>query len=197
VSGSTWLVVGLGNIGEQYQKTRHNIGVMGVSNLANDLNVGFSRHKKTNSFIAEAKKADHKIIMAYLDCYMNESGGPTKSLLNFFDVSTDKLIVFHDELDLDFLDLRIKFSGGDNGHNGLKSIRAAVGSGDFFRVRLGIGRPTTQQDPASYVLEKFSKNQAEELPSYLSQASAATQILIEKDLSSAQNLYNKKAGSNE
>lgn len=197
MSDSTWLVVGLGNIGEQYQKTRHNIGVMGVNELAIDLNVSFSRHKKTNSFIAEAKKADNKIIMAYLDCYMNESGGPTKSLLNFFDVSTDKLIVFHDELDLDFLDLRIKFAGGDNGHNGLKSIRAAVGSGDFYRVRLGIGRPITQQDPASYVLEKFSKSQVEELPSYLSQASAATQVLIEKDLSSAQNLYNKKAGLNE
>ncbi len=197
MTGSTWLVVGLGNAAEQYQKTRHNIGVMAVDKLVQELNLGFSRHKKTNSFIAEVKKSENKIVMAYLDCYMNESGGPTKSLLNFFDIQTENLIVLHDELDLDFGDLRIKFSGGDNGHNGLKSIRSAINSGDFYRVRLGIGRPITQQDPASYVLEKFSKTEIPLLPQYLAAASAATQILIEKDLTSAQNLFNKKAGQNE
>jgi peptidyl-tRNA hydrolase, PTH1 family len=197
VAGSTWLVVGLGNAAEQYQKTRHNIGVMAVAQLAQELKLGFSRHKKTNSFIAEVKTSENKIVLAYLDCYMNESGSPTKSLLNFFDIQTENLIVLHDELDLDFCDLRIKFSGGDNGHNGLKSIRSAVNSGDFYRVRLGIGRPITQQDPASYVLEKFSKTEIPLLPQYLTAAAAATQLLIEKDLTSAQNLFNKKAGQNE
>jgi PTH1 family peptidyl-tRNA hydrolase len=197
MTDSTWLVVGLGNIGEQYQKTRHNVGVMAAKELAVGFGEKFSRHKKTNAFIAEAKKSESKIIIAYLDCYMNESGGPTKALMQFFNISNENLIVVHDELDLEFSELRIKFSGGDNGHNGLKSIRAALATGDFYRLRLGIGRPITQQDPASYVLEKFSKSEEASLEDFTKAATNATETLILHGLNTAQNSYNKKAGSNE
>jgi PTH1 family peptidyl-tRNA hydrolase len=105
--------------------------------------------------------------------------------------------VVHDELDLEFSELRIKFSGGDNGHNGLKSIRAALATGDFYRLRLGIGRPITQQDPASYVLEKFSKSEEASLEDFTKAATNATETLILHGLNTAQNSYNKKAGSNE
>jgi peptidyl-tRNA hydrolase, PTH1 family len=197
VTDSTWLVVGLGNIDGQYQKTRHNVGVMAVQNLAVGFNENFSRHKKTNSFLAQAKQGSQKILMAYLDCYMNESGGPTKSLMQFFNVPEANLIVLHDELDLDFENLRVKFAGGDNGHNGLKSIRAAVGSGDFYRVRLGIGRPMTQQDPASYVLEKFSNSEFSKLDKFLADSSDAIKTLMSDGLSQAQNLHHKRAEQNE
>jgi PTH1 family peptidyl-tRNA hydrolase len=197
VTDATWLVVGLGNIGEQYQKTRHNIGVLALEKLSTEVDSNFSRQKKTNSFIAEAKDGGNKIVLAYLDCYMNESGGPTKSLMQFFKVTPERLIVLHDELDLDFLNLRVKFSGGDNGHNGLKSIRGALGTGDFYRVRLGIGRPKTQQDTASYVLEKFSKAEAAEQEEFLSRAAIATRTLINHGLAAAQNKFNQKVVENE
>lgn len=192
MTDATWLVVGLGNIGEQYQKTRHNIGVRALEKLSQEVNTSFSRHKKTNSFLAEAKDGRNKLILAYLDCYMNESGGPTKALMQFFKVVPEKLIVLHDELDLDYLNLRIKFSGGDNGHNGLKSIRTALNTGDFYRVRLGIGRPKTQQDAASYVLEKFSKSEEATLDEFFTRTAGATRVLVSAGLAAAQNEYNQK-----
>lgn len=197
MTDSTWLVVGLGNIDEQYQKTRHNVGVMAIRHLVESFNEKFSRHKKTNSFLAQAKEGSQKILMAYLDCYMNESGGPTKSLMQFFNVSEEHLVILHDELDLDFENLRIKFAGGDNGHNGLKSIRAAIGNGEFHRVRLGIGRPKTQQDPASFVLEKFSQSESSKLEEFLAESTSAIQTLMRDGLSQAQNLYHKRVDQNE
>lgn len=197
MTDSTWLVVGLGNIDEQYQKTRHNVGVMAIKHLAESFNEKFSRHKKTNSFLAQAKEGSQKILMAYLDCYMNESGGPTQSLMQFFNVSEEHLVILHDELDLDFENLRIKFAGGDNGHNGLKSIRAAIGNGEFHRVRLGIGRPKTQQDPASFVLEKFSQSESSKLEEFLAESTSAIQTLMRDGLSQAQNLYHKRVDQNE
>ena len=197
MTDSTWLVVGLGNIDEQYQKTRHNVGVMAIRHLAESFNEKFSRHKKTNSFLAQAKEGSQKILMAYLDCYMNESGGPTQSLMQFFNVSEENLVILHDELDLDFENLRIKFAGGDNGHNGLKSIRAAIGNGEFHRVRLGIGRPKTQQDPASFVLEKFSQSESSKLEEFLAESTSAIQTLMRDGLSQAQNLYHKRVDQNE
>ncbi|MFY9326319.1 MAG: aminoacyl-tRNA hydrolase [Candidatus Nanopelagicales bacterium] len=197
MTDSTWLVVGLGNIDEQYQKTRHNVGVMAIRHLAESFNEKFSRHKKTNSFLAQAKEGSQKILMAYLDCYMNESGGPTQSLMQFFNVSEEHLVILHDELDLDFENLRIKFAGGDNGHNGLKSIRAAIGNGEFHRVRLGIGRPKTQQDPASFVLEKFSQSESSKLEEFLAESTSAIQTLMRDGLSQAQNLYHKRVDQNE
>lgn len=197
MTDATWLVVGLGNIGEQYQRTRHNIGVLALAELANELGASFSRHKKTSSYIAESKDGANKFIMAYLDCYMNESGGPTSALMKFFKISPENLVILHDELDLDYKNLRVKFSGGDNGHNGLKSIRSALGTGDFYRVRLGIGRPKTQQDTASYVLEKFKKSEEAEHEEFFNRAAAATRTLIKSGLAAAQNEFNKGVSENE
>lgn len=197
MTDTTWLVVGLGNIGEQYKKTRHNIGVLALAQLAKELNGSFSRHKKTSSYIAENRDGANKLVLAYLDCYMNESGGPTKSLMQFFKISPERLVVLHDELDLDYLNLRVKFSGGDNGHNGLKSIRNALGTGDYYRVRLGIGRPKTQQDAASYVLEKFNKNEEALQEEFFKRAALATRTLINSGLAAAQNEFNQSVVENE
>jgi len=122
--------------------------------------------------------------------YMNDSGGPIKALCNFYKVELDNLIVIHDELDIPFGAIRIKKGGGDNGHNGLKSTSSSMTS-DYFRIRMGIGRPTGQQDPADFVLRNFSSTEKGELPSFVSRGGEAIEYLIKNGLSAAQGAYNQ------
>ena len=121
---------------------------------------------------------------------MNESGGPVKAAMDFAKISPDQLIVLHDELDLPFADLRCKSGGGDNGHNGLRSIRQAIGTGDFLRVRLGIGRPPGRQDPASFVLKAFSATERKALDEFVDRGADAVESLINSSLEATQNLFN-------
>ena len=121
---------------------------------------------------------------------MNESGGPVKGLLDFYKVPMEHLVVVHDELDIPFAALRLKLGGGDNGHNGLKSIRRSTGSGDFYRVRVGIGRPPGRQDPADFVLKSWSGVERKELPMLVVDAADAVELLIAEGLERAQNRYN-------
>jgi len=148
-NASRWLIVGLGNPGPEYEKTRHNIGAMVAAHMAHVAAVKFSSHK------ARANVAEFRIgvgvdapslVVATLRCYMNESGGPTKALADFYKIKSDHIIIAHDELDIPYQAIRVKLGGGDNGHNGLKSITSALGTADYFRLRLGIGRPPGQQD---------------------------------------------------
>ena len=129
------------------------------------------------------------IVLATLRCYMNESGGPTKSLADFFKVSGAKIIVAHDELDIPFQSLRIKFGGGDNGHNGLKSITNVMGA-DYFRIRMGIGRPVGAQDPADFVLKNFNSGERAALPNFLDRGCEAVETLISQGLELAQTRFN-------
>ena len=156
--------------------------------------VKFSSHK-SRANVAEFKLGygltAPTLVLATLRCYMNESGGPTKSLADFFKVTGEKIIVAHDELDIPFQSLRIKFGGGDNGHNGLKSITSALGSGDYFRIRLGIGRPVGNQDPADFVLKPFNASERAELPDFFSRASTAIETLINHGLERAQQDFNR------
>jgi PTH1 family peptidyl-tRNA hydrolase len=122
---------------------------------------------------------------------MNQSGAAVKALMNFYKIETDKLIVLHDELDIDFATIRIKLGGGDNGHNGLRSIRSATDTGDWLRVRLGIGRPPGQMDPAAYVLKPFASAENKELAVFNEEVCDAIEVLITKGLDEAQNRYNK------
>ena len=182
-----WLVVGLGNPGPEYEKTRHNIGQL-VVDLISDSNK-FSKHK-SGMDISEVKCADQILVLAKSRSYMNESGGPTKSLADFYRILPDQIIVIHDELDLPFDNLRLKLGGGDNGHNGLKSISASLNSSEYFRIRMGIGRPIGQQDPADFVLKPFSKDQRDNLDEFLDQGVGAIKALVIDGLDKAQTAFN-------
>lgn len=184
-----WIIIGLGNPGAEYERTRHNIGAMVVSKLAEVNGAKFSSHK-SRANVAEFKSASgNSLVLATLRCYMNESGGPTKSLSDFYKVKSDHLIVIHDELDIPFQATRLKFGGGDNGHNGLKSITGVLGP-DYFRIRMGIGRPVGRQDPADFVLKPFSSAERGELVQFISRGAAAIESLIENGLELAQQEFN-------
>ena len=196
-----WLIVGLGNPGPAYAATRHNIGATLIAHLASDAGVKLSRHKRALAETAETHfgfPGDREpIVLCAPLSYMNESGGPVKAAMAFYDVTPDRLVVVHDELDIDFGALRIKKGGGDGGHNGLKSIRRALGTGDYFRVRLGIGRPPGRQAPADFVLQPFSSSERSELPVFLDRAASAVETLVRRGLEVAQNEFNRTASGDD
>jgi PTH1 family peptidyl-tRNA hydrolase len=185
----SWIVIGLGNPGAQYERTRHNIGAMVINQLAIQNNAKFSNHK-SRADIAQFKLSGISIVAATLRCYMNESGGPTKGLTDYFKVKSDRLIVVHDELDIPFEAIRLKQGGGDNGHNGLKSITSVLGA-DYFRIRMGIGRPVGQQDPADFVLKPFSATEKKVLPDFVAKGASSIESLITQGLVDAQSSFNR------
>ncbi len=187
-----WLVVGLGNPGAEHKSTRHNIGYMVVDELARVNSLTWSSHK------ARADVAAFKLgvgldapglVLAKSHSYMNDSGGPIKALCNFYKIELDNVIVIHDELDIPFSSIRIKKGGGDNGHNGLKSATSALGA-EYLRIRMGIGRPVGQQDPADFVLKNFSSTERSELPDFITKGGEAVEFLIKNGLSAAQSTFN-------
>jgi PTH1 family peptidyl-tRNA hydrolase len=185
-----WLVVGLGNPGPDYAPTRHNVGFLVVEELADRARGRFAKHKRAHAQVAEERLQGQRAVLAKPSSYMNESGGPVKALLDFYKVPMERLVVIHDELDIQFNTLRLKLGGGDNGHNGLKSIRRSTGSGDFYRVRVGIGRPPGRQDPADFVLKPWGSTERKELPMLVSDAADAVELLMHEGLERAQNRYN-------
>lgn len=185
-----WIVVGLGNPGEEYQSTRHNIGAMVVDHLAASHGVRFSRHKSRND-VADLRLSDGSVlVLAKPHSYMNELGSNVRALADFYSVSPESVIACHDELDIDFATLRLKLGGGENGHNGLKSITASLGSPEYHRLRLGIGRPPGRQDPADFVLRRFSAAERDQLAEFLERASDALLCLVSEGLSNAQSRFN-------
>jgi PTH1 family peptidyl-tRNA hydrolase len=177
-SNEIWLVVGLGNPGPGYQNNRHNIGQMVVDELAKKFGVGFRSHK-SGSLIAEYKMVGgSKIVLAKSTSFMNLSGNPVSKLLQFYSLDATRLIVIHDELDLEYSDIRAKFDGGHAGHNGLRDISAKVGT-NYHRVRFGIGRPPGQLPVADFVLKDFSPSERKELPSLIENACEKVAQLIE------------------
>jgi PTH1 family peptidyl-tRNA hydrolase len=184
-----WLVLGLGNPGPQYAGNRHNVGFMVLDVLAARVGGRFKSHK-AHAEVVETRLAGERAILAKPRSYMNTSGGPAASLRDFFKAPIDQVIVVHDELDLEAGTLRLKQGGGDNGHNGLKSLRQSLGSGEFYRVRLGVGRPPGRQDPADFVLRDFSAAERKDLGVQLERAADAVEALIRDGLAAAQNAYN-------
>jgi PTH1 family peptidyl-tRNA hydrolase len=184
-----WLVVGLGNPGPTYAGTRHNAGAMVADVLADRVRGRFKSHR-ASADVVETRFGDARVVLAKPRSYMNESGGPVVALRDFFKVPVEQIIAVHDELDLDFGMLRLKLGGGDNGHNGLKSLRRSLGSGEFHRVRVGIGRPPGRQDPADWVLRDFSPAERKELGLNVERAADAVEALIADGLAAAQNSYN-------
>jgi PTH1 family peptidyl-tRNA hydrolase len=183
-----WIVVGLGNPGPEYAGTRHNAGHMVIAALAGRMGARFKAHR-TRSDIAEGRLAGHAVTLARPRSYMNLSGGPVAALAGFYKLPADRIVVVHDELDIPFGAVRLKLGGGSGGHNGLRSITAALGTGNYYRVRFGIGRPPGRMDPAAYVLKDFSAPERKDLPLEVDRAADAVESLLSKGLTAAQNEF--------
>jgi len=176
-----WVVVGLGNPGPAYAGNRHNVGFLVADLLAERMSGRFKVHR-SRAEIVEGRLGGQRVVLAKPRSFMNDSGGPVSSLLDFFKVPIERLVVVHDELDLPFSGLRLKLGGGDNGHNGLRSLRQSLGTGDFYRIRLGIGRPSGRQSAADFVLRPFSAAEEEMLVGCSARAADAVESLDGADL---------------
>jgi peptidyl-tRNA hydrolase, PTH1 family len=181
------LLVGLGNPGPNYAQTRHNLGFMVADRLAARLGSNFKVHKRSGAEIVTGRLGGRPVVLAKPRCYMNESGRQVGPLAKFYSVPPADIVVIHDDLDLEFGRIRFKIGGGEGGHNGLRSVAAALGTKDFQRVRIGIGRPPGRKDPAAFVLENFTSAERVEVPTICEQAADATELLIELGLEPAQN----------
>jgi peptidyl-tRNA hydrolase, PTH1 family len=190
-----WLVVGLGNPGPTYAGHRHNIGYLVTDELARRIGSPFKAHKQGRAEVVEGRLGapgtpGPRVVLVRPRCYMNEVGGPTKALASFYKVPADHVVAIHDELDIAFDTMRVKKGGGDNGHNGLKSIRGSLGTGDFYRVRVGIGRPPGRQDPADFVLSNYSTAERKVLPFQVDTAADAVESLLTEGLEKTQQRFN-------
>ncbi len=187
------MIVGLGNPGPTYARTRHNVGYAVADLLAERMSGSWRAHKSGRAQVVEGRLSGTpgvRCVLGRTRSYMNESGGPVSTLLNFYKVPVDHLVVVHDEVDLPYGTLRAKFGGGDNGHNGLKSLRRSLGSGEYYRVRFGVGRPPGQRDTAGHVLSPFTRSEDRELDFFVDRCADAVECLVTDGLERTQNLYN-------
>jgi PTH1 family peptidyl-tRNA hydrolase len=194
-SSPVWLVVGLGNPGPSYAGHRHNIGYLVADELATRMGASFRAHKSGRADVVEGRLGTPgtpgpRVILMRGRGYMNESGGPVKQLAGFYKVAPERIIAIHDELDIPFDTMRVKLGGGDNGHNGLRSMRSSLGTGDFHRVRVGIGRPPGRQDVADFVLSNYSSAEKKILPFQVDTAADAVEVLIAEGLERTQQKFN-------
>jgi len=185
------LVVGLGNPGPTYASTRHNVGYLVVDVLAGRIGASLKAHASKRADIVEGRLADHRVVLGRSRSFMNESGGAVSTLAKYYDVAADHLIVVQDEIDLGLGQLRIKFGGGDNGHNGLKSLRRSLDTGDFYRVRIGVGRPNGGGEVHDHVLKSFNAAERKELPILIEEAADAVESLISRGLEPTQAQFNR------
>lgn len=186
-----WLIVGLGNPGPNYAKTRHNIGQMVLDELAKEVGGSFKKHSKASAVVVEGRLGfggPKAVLMKSLG-YMNTSGGPVSAIAKFYGIDPDHIIVVHDELDIPFDTIKLKIGGGEGGHNGLRDITKALGTKDYYRVRTGIGRPPGRMDTADFVLKPFSSTEAKDLPFLISNAADATMMLVKEGLLATQQRY--------
>jgi PTH1 family peptidyl-tRNA hydrolase len=189
-----WLVVGLGNPGPRYAGNRHNLGYLVADLLAGRMGGRF-RSSRVRADALEGHLAGQRVILAKPKSYMNESGGAVAGLRSFYKAGLDRLVAVHDELDLPFGVVRLKRGGGEGGHNGLRSLSRSLGTRDYLRVRIGVGRPPGRQDPADYVLADFNRREREELPLIVERAADAVEALLALGLEPAQNRFHADPGS--
>jgi PTH1 family peptidyl-tRNA hydrolase len=190
---STIVIVGLGNPGEEYAGTRHNIGQMVIEELAHRTSSTLAANKKVYARAATAQLAGQRVVLAVPMSYMNLSGGPVSALARYHSVPAENVVVVHDELDIDFGALKLKRGGGSGGHNGLKDISKALTTPDYVRVRVGIGRPPGRMDAAAYVLKPFSSTERKELPMVISDAADAVEELLAGGLEVAQRRFHRRS----
>ncbi|MFI8521516.1 aminoacyl-tRNA hydrolase [Streptomyces sp. NPDC085481] len=193
-ANAPWLIVGLGNPGPDYAANRHNVGFMVADLLADRIGGRFKRAQKAQAQVVEGRMGapgpdNRRVVLAKPMSYMNLSGGPVTALRDFYKVPTAHVVAIHDELDIDFGVLRLKIGGGDNGHNGLKSMTKAMGA-EYHRLRFGIGRPPGRMQVADFVLKDFSSTERKELDYFVDRAADAVECLVTEGLERAQSAYN-------
>ncbi|ALG06504.1 aminoacyl-tRNA hydrolase [Kibdelosporangium phytohabitans] len=185
----TVVIVGLGNPGPRYAANRHNVGAMVLDELGDRVGGGKFKAHKGLADVLEGRLGAQRVVLMKPRSFMNVSGGPVSGVAKFFKVAPADLVVIYDELDLPFGTVRLKLGGGENGHNGLRSISKSLGTKDYHRIRVGIGRPPGRMDPADFVLKDFSVVERKELPFVFDRAADATEALINNGLEAAQNAF--------
>jgi len=188
-SAAPWLVIGLGNPGPEYANSRHNLGARVITLLAERFGERL-RKSRNRAQVAELRDGGERVVLARPDGYMNESGGPASLLARYYKVPVDRIVVVYDDIDLAEGKLQVRRGGGTAGHNGIKDVVKALGSPDFYRVRLGVGRPPGRQDPADYVLAPIPKRLAEDLGVLVERGADAAMDVIRLPLAEAQNRNN-------
>jgi len=188
MSDDRWLIVGLGNPGPGYAGNRHNIGFMCCDEIAVGMGARFKRDR-SRSMAVSGVLAGRPVTVAKPITFMNTSGVPVAALSRFLKIPPARVVVLHDELDLPFGSIRMKLGGGDNGHNGLRSVTSSLGTREYYRVRIGIGRPPGRMDPADYVLRNFTADERAELPALLGRSAEAVDALLTQGLAAAQNSF--------
>lgn len=193
-ANAPWLIVGLGNPGPEYANNRHNVGFMVADLLAERIGGKFKRAGKAQAQVLEGRigapgPASRRVVLVKPTSFMNLSGGPVNALRDFYKVPLANVVAVHDELDIDYGTLRLKLGGGDNGHNGLKSMTKAMGP-DYHRVRFGIGRPPGRMQVADFVLKDFSSTERKELAFLVDRATDSVECLVSEGLERAQSAYN-------
>lgn len=186
----TWLIVGLGNPGAEYQGNRHNVGQMVLDELARRMGAKFKTHK-ARAQVVEGRLGigGPRVVLAKPMSYMNVSGGPVAALANFYGIGPDHIVAVHDEIDIPFNTVKLKTGGGEGGHNGLRDISKALSTKDYLRVRVGVGRPPGRMDTADYVLRDFAAAERKELPFVLDEAADAVDMLVRNGLTAAQQKF--------
>jgi PTH1 family peptidyl-tRNA hydrolase len=192
MTGDRWLIAGLGNPGPGYAGNRHNAGFRTADLLAARAGARL-RASRSRALTADGRLAGRSVTIIEPLTFMNESGGPVAAICGFYKIPAERLVVLHDELDLPFGSVKLKLGGGDNGHNGLRSVTARLGTRDYHRVRIGIGRPPGRMDPAVYVLRDFAAAERKELPLVLERAADAVEMLLTDGLAAAQNAFHTGA----
>lgn len=199
-----WLLVGLGNPGPEYAGNRHNVGAMVLDELARRLGVTLGRAggvlgRRPQANAAEARLGTlpggapgPRVVLARPTTYMNVSGGPVGALAKYYGVPPERVVVAHDELDIPFADVRLKLGGGEGGHNGLRDVSRALGTKDYVRVRVGIGRPPGRTDPADFVLRDFTATERKDLDWLVDRAADAVEAVVLEGLDTAQLRFHTK-----
>ena len=205
MTAGPWLVVGLGNPGPQYAGNRHNVGQMVLDELARRTGATFGARasgllsRRPQAAVAETRLGvlpggapGPRVVLAKPTTYMNVSGGPVAALAKYYGVEPERVVMVHDELDIPFAEVRLKRGGGEGGHNGLRDTTKALGTKDYVRVRVGIGRPPGRQDPADFVLKNFSTTEVKDLPWLLDHAADAVEAVVLEGLEAAQQRFHTK-----
>jgi PTH1 family peptidyl-tRNA hydrolase len=187
-----WLVVGLGNPGPKYAGNRHNAGFMVVDSMAAEKGERWKVHK-AHAEVVETRIDGASVVLAKPRTFMNLSGGPIAGLARFYKVPMERIVVVHDEMDIEFGALKLKKGGGSGGHNGLKSATSSLPGPDYLRVRFGVGRPPGRMDPAAYVLRDFSSSEGAELDLNVDRAADAVRTILTDGLGRAQNIFHTAA----
>jgi PTH1 family peptidyl-tRNA hydrolase len=189
IENTPYLIVGLGNPGRQYSNNRHNIGFRVMDHLAEQLGIKFSR-VMFRALTSDTRYQERRLILAKPQTYMNESGLSVGSLVRFYKIPLENLLVIHDDVDLPFDTLRLRPKGGSAGQKGMASIINHLGTQDFPRLRFGVGRPPGRMLAAAYVLQDFDRDEAEILPQLLDRAAEAALLFVSAGLGTTMNQYN-------